>query len=58
MIATVPLKVVVAISLALSLISSPIPIQTTEVDKPIGVTGLSSITTAVDTVKPAQPTFN
>jgi hypothetical protein len=35
MIATVPLKVVAAISLALSLLSSPIPLRTTEVDKPI-----------------------
>jgi hypothetical protein len=35
MIATVPLKVVAAISLALSLLSSPMPLQTTEVDKPI-----------------------
>jgi hypothetical protein len=34
MIATVPLKVADAISLALILLSSPIPFQTTEIDKP------------------------
>jgi hypothetical protein len=33
MISTVPLKAVVAISLALILLSPPIPFQTTEVDK-------------------------
>jgi hypothetical protein len=38
MIATVPLKVVASISLALILLSSPMPLQTTEVDKPITFT--------------------
>jgi hypothetical protein len=41
MISTVPLKAVVAISLALILLSPPIPFQTTEVDK---------LTTFTDTV--------
>jgi hypothetical protein len=38
MIATVPLKVADAISLALILLSSPIPFQTTEIDKPTAFT--------------------
>jgi hypothetical protein len=38
MIVTVPLKVVATISLALILLSLPIPLQTIEVDKPISFT--------------------
>jgi hypothetical protein len=61
MIATVPLKVVAAISLALILLSSPILSKLTQGDytvtvnlsgdrNGVNVTGLNSITTAVDIV--------
>jgi hypothetical protein len=74
LIVTVPLKVVAAISLALILLSSPMPLQTTEGASQLtqgdytvivnlsgnggSITDSSSITTTIHIAKPDQPAFD